>query len=150
MLGTVKNWFFRRILNRHRLLFRFWNGSRFVSEDPFVLFRRLLNTQAFDPDVDLKLLEIKTDPKLVVRKMEHIAEGVREIFEIPAFDAGGLTELECIQLLLQFSGWMETVKKNGVTNQTLSTSSPVSGTAIGSPDQNDMNVNSDYFSTASA
>lgn len=149
MLGTIRNWFFRRILNRHRLLFRYWDGSRFVSEDPFLLFRRLLNTQAFDPDTDLKLLEIKTDPKLVVRKMEHIAEGVREIFGIKDLGDGGLTELECIQLLLQFSGWMDNVKKNGVTSPISPTSSPVSGTATGSPDQNDMNVNSDYFSTAS-
>lgn len=142
MLGAIRNWFFARVLNRHRLLFRFWNGSRFVSEDPFILFRRLLNTDKFDPDADMKLLEIKTDPKLVVRKMENIAEGVREIFGVQPLDRGGLTELECIQLLIQFSGWMDAVKKNGATTPILPAPFPVNDQRSGEPSLSSMSGNS--------
>lgn len=115
MLTRILDFVFRRVLNRHRLLFRFWNGSRFVSSDPFVLLRRLINTDKFDPDADLKKLKYP-DPKIVTEKIGFVAEGVREIFEIKPFEQGGLTELECVQLLMTFSEYLDTVKKNGVSN----------------------------------
>lgn len=124
MFGTIRNWFYRNILNKHRLLFRYWNGSRFVHEDPFVLMRRLLTKEDFDVDTELKRLEIP-DPKKVIETLQHIANAVRKIFEIPDFPDGGLSELECVNLLKTFVDWADQLKKNGVTKQISPTSSPV-------------------------
>lgn len=142
MWNLFKNWFFSRVLNRHRLLFRYWNGSRYVSADPFVILRSLLKTDKFDPDADLKKLEIP-DAKIIAEKIGFIAEGVREIFDLPAFEKGGLSELECVQLLLEFSGFLEDVKKNGAQNLITLPSTPPEETPVvnGSPEANDTNEN---------
>ena len=103
------------MLNRHRLLFRFWDGSRFVSSDPFILFRKLINTDKFDVEEDIKKLRIP-DPKIVSEKIGFIAEGIREIFDLPPYEKGGLTELECVQLLIEFSTFLDRVKKNGASS----------------------------------
>lgn len=142
MLNFIKNWFFARVLNRHRLLFRFWNGSRFVSSDPFILLRKLLNTDKFDAEMDLKKLEIP-DAKIVTEKIGFIAEGVREIFELPPYEKGGLTELECVQLLMEFSEFLERIKKNGTSKLILLPSTETQeGTANSSAVKNDTKENS--------
>lgn len=120
-IQTAKSWFYKRVLNKHRLLFRYWNGSRFVAEDPFVLLRKLLSTETFSADDSLKALQLP-DPKLVIKHLSFISDGVREVFSVPALSDGGLTELECVNLLKTFIDWMEAVKKNGVMSLTLPTS----------------------------
>ena len=130
------------MLNRHRLLFRFWNGSRFVSSDPFILLRKLLNTDKFDAETDLKKLEIP-DAKIVTEKIGFIAEGVREIFELPPYEKGGLTELECVQLLMEFSEFLERIKKNGTSKLILLPSTETQeATANSSAVKNDTKENS--------
>ena len=147
MLNFFKNWFFARVLNRHRLLFRFWNGSRFVSSDPFILLRKLLNTDKFDAEMDLKKLEIP-DPKIVSEKIGFIAEGVREIFDLPPYEKGGLTELECVQLLMEFSEFLDRIKKNGTSKLILLPSTGTQeNTASGLQEQNNTKENSASIST---
>jgi hypothetical protein len=142
---SIKNWFLSRILNRHRLLFQFWDGRQFRRVDPFTLLRKLLNTDKFDPDDDLKKLKIP-DAKLVCDKIGHIAEGVREIFGVKPLENGGLTELECVNLLMEFSAYLDRVKKNGGP---MPISQPVMGPApsevpdAGSVEVNDTSENSD-------
>lgn len=145
IFGTIKTWFFARALNRHRLLFRFWDGSRFISSDPFVLLRRLTNTEKFDMESDLKMLQIP-DPKIVTQKIGYIADGVREIFDLKNFESGGLSELECVQLLLTFSDFLDTVKKNGVLNPNSSPASDVSQMESSSAEKKGTNENSDSTS----
>lgn len=145
----IKNWFFARVLNRHRLLFQFWNGSRLVSADPFVLLRRMLNTNKFDLETDIKVLQIP-DPKLITQKIGYIAEGVREIFDVPELDQGGLSELECVNLLMKFSEYLEDVKKNGGSSLISLPASGISQTASSPADVSDMKENSDSISTSLA
>lgn len=138
MFQIFKNWFFARVLNRHRLLFRFWNGSRFVSSDPFILFRKLINTDKFDVENDLNKLRIP-DPKIVAEKIGFIAEGIREIFDLPPYEKGGLTELECVQLLMEFSTFLDRVKKNGASSLISLPSTEIpEAQAAGSEDQTGM------------
>lgn len=146
MWEKLKNLFFARALNRHRLLFQFWDGSRFVSADPFVLLRKMLNTDKFDLEADLKMLELP-DPSVVAKKIGHLAEGVQEIFEVPAFDKGGLSELECVNLLFVFTEFLATVKKNGVSNLITSPGSAKTQAAPSSPDVKSTNENSGSIST---
>lgn len=89
-----------------------------MAADPFVLLRRMLVTKKFDLESDLKKLKIP-DSKIITERIGYIAEGVREIFDLPPFrpdGKGGLTELECVNLLMQFTGYLERVKKNGGSN----------------------------------
>lgn len=129
------------------MLFRWWNGSKFVSSDPFVLLRKMINTDKFDIDESLKKLKIP-DSKIVTTAISHIAEGVREIFEVPAFEDGGLTELECVQLVMEFMGFTERVKKNGASSLISSEFMTEQSTQdVGSPEANATKENSDSTST---
>lgn len=135
------------MLNRHRLLFRYWDGSRFVSADPFLLLRRLLNTDKFDAELDLKKLEIP-NAKIVTEKIGFIAEGVREIFDLKSYEKGGLAELECVQLLMEFSSFLERIKKNGASSLiSLPSTGSQEVTANGSQEQNSTKENSASTST---
>jgi hypothetical protein len=150
MLSKILDFFFRRVLNRHRLLFRYWDGTQFVSADPFVLLRKLVNTDKFDPDADLKKLKYP-DPKIVTEKIGFIAEGIREIFGLRPFEKKGLTELECVQLLMMFSEYLDTVKKNGASSPITSqlSTGEAEKPAASSPGENDTNENSASTSTPS-
>jgi hypothetical protein len=150
-LEWVRNWVFRRVLNNHRLLFRYWDGRKYVAADPFVLLRRMLSTQKFDPESDLKKLNI-SDSKIITERIGFIAEGVREIFDLSPFrpdGRGGLTELECVNLLMEFTGYLERVKKNGGSNlMSVPSTVPASATMeSGELGPNDTNENSGSGST---
>lgn len=141
LFEKFKNWFFARALNRHRLLFRYWDGSRFISSDPFVLLRKLTNTDKFDMEADLKMLSVH-DVKIITQKVGYIAEGIREIFGLKNFESGGLSELECVQLLLMFRDFLEGVKKNGGSSLISSPLSDNSQTEQSSAEEKDTNENS--------
>ena len=130
------------------MLFRYWDGVRFVRADPFVLMRRLLTSGEFDPDSDLKKLELP-DPKLVVKTLENISSAVRNIFDIPQFQDGGLSELECVNLLKTFIEWADQLKKNGATKQISHTSTPVAVNTDGSAPETPMREPSDSIATES-
>lgn len=140
-VALFKNWLFGRVLNRHRLIFSFWDGKQFTSADPFVLLRKLTNTDKFDMTADLKSLQIP-DPKIISEKIGFIAEGVREIFSLRPFEDGGLSELECVQLLLTFSDFLDRVKKNGGLSQVLLPATETSQTVSGTAEEKSTNENS--------
>jgi hypothetical protein len=148
---VLRNWVFRRVLNRHRMLFRYWDGRKYVAADPFVLLRRMLATSKFDPESDLKKLNIP-DSKIITERIGFIAEGVREIFSLSPFrpdGKGGLTELECVNLLMEFTGYLERVKKNGGSNLMSVPGSDNRPEVVdaGSVVANNTNENSDSTST---
>jgi len=152
ILEVLRNWVFRRVLNRHRMLFRYWDGRKYVAADPFVIYRRMLSTQKFDPESDLKKLNIPNS-KIITERIGFIAEGVREIFDLSPFrpdGKGGLTELECVNLLMEFTGYLERVKKNGGSNLMSVPSTvpaPAATTESGELGLNDTNENSGSGST---
>lgn len=111
------------------------------------MLRKLLNTDKFDAEMDLKKLEIP-DAKIVTEKIGFIAEGVREIFSLPPYEKGGLTELECVQLLMEFSEFLERIKKNGTSKLILlpPTGNPAA-TVNDLPGQSSTKESSDSIST---
>lgn len=95
-----------------REIFAYFDGAKKRFVDPIVAYRALKD----DPKFKLEL-----HPALVdtgdVEAIGITAAAVRSAFGVKALDAGGLTEQECIVLLLDFFAWADE-KKN-------STSGPV-------------------------
>lgn len=112
------NFIRRMILNRHRAIFRYWDGSRMRSIDPMIPYRILDSHETFDWETHPLLIDPdddspKPDIKLSVEAMEITADAVRTAFEIPKYDNGrGLTEGELIDVLTVFTVWMTALKKN--------------------------------------
>ena len=106
------NWLIRRIADRHRKLFSFWDGRRLVRVDPVVIFRRMSENAEFDAVNDFKRLGNPV-AKYRVKAIGHMANVARNVFQLPVFDGvHGLTENELVHLVLKFQGEMAELKKN--------------------------------------
>jgi hypothetical protein len=67
---------------------------------------------AFDVDVSRKLIASGIGSQ-IQQGYSEIAQAIRESFQIPDLEQGGLTEIECDELLEKFNRYLGDVKKNG-------------------------------------
>jgi hypothetical protein len=101
----------RAIHNRDRRIFRFWDGRKWTSIDPMIPFRILAQHKDFDWEETPKLIAMP-DKKVWLEAYQLEVSAVREAFGVRPFNDDGLTEAECIDLLVAFSIWQVDVKKN--------------------------------------
>lgn len=103
MIGWLK----AKRRNKHRAIFPFWDGKRDRQADPMAVYRRLVKHERFN---------LQTHPALVeagdLDAMECAATATRDAFGIDGFEAGGLTDTECLDLMVEFFVWVDDVKKN--------------------------------------
>lgn len=100
-----------------RGIFHYWDGRQWRSGDPIVLARGLMSHATFDWDDHPFKID---DPDLLVSSnaVKICADAVRELFGVPKFSDGGLTESELCGLLWSFQNYLAAVKKNGSGPQT--------------------------------
>jgi|688.fasta_scaffold183078_3 hypothetical protein len=110
MLNLFKRWLF----NRSRYVFKFWNGHRTAVADPMVIWRALQSNEDFRED-DFKLMKREELRDKIIGKVAGIT---REVFELKPVHEGGLTELECLDLLKAFMLYSGFQKKSGEQMQT--------------------------------
>jgi hypothetical protein len=110
MLNFFKRWLF----NRSRYVFKFWNGHRTVFADPMVIWRALQSNEDFRED-DFRLMKVEALRDKIIGKVAGIT---REVFELKSVHDGGLTELECLDLLKAFMIYSGFQKKSGDRMQT--------------------------------
>jgi hypothetical protein len=107
---------FRRwLFNRSRFIFTYWNGNRIVTGDPMTIWRALQQHEDFRED-DFKLMKVAALRDRTIGKLAGI---VRDVFSVKTPDAGGLTELECIDLLKAFLVYSGFQKKSTEQTPTL-------------------------------
>jgi hypothetical protein len=97
---------------RRRAIFKFRDGRRRRRADPLAVWRRLWT----DAEVNLERdLQDAFDPDLPdtesLAAMKNLADLTRRAFALPTFEQGGLTEVECQNLLADFLTYMASVKK---------------------------------------
>jgi hypothetical protein len=81
-----------------RAIFTFFDGTTARRADPLAVQRALLASPAFDN---------KLDPGMPgLNAAGRVAAGVRKAFGVPAFDAGGLTDAECLDLYVAFGEYV--------------------------------------------
>ena len=97
---------------RSRFIFQYHDGIRSRRADPFVIYRGFETHPTFNWKEDPKLLGLQ-DNAVVLETSEKMAAAVRDVFDLPPFDAGGLTEQECQRLFFAFCEYTQRVKKNG-------------------------------------
>lgn len=110
----IRQWRQRRRL-RGRGLFRYWDGRRARYADPALLWRKLLNHPGMDFAVDLPLADQGKEPEAT--KVQAI---LCEIFEVEPWDGArqtGLTSWEILDLVRQFDGYLDALKKNTSPSQ---------------------------------
>lgn len=127
-------WLKRKWRNRGRAIFRFWDGTRERCADPLVVHRALMAHPEFDWEKTPVLMDVD-DQRVASDAMRVTAAGVRDAFGIPSLESGGLTEAECVQVLILFNLFLDRVKKNiGSPPTSLpATESAFSGTSTTKP-----------------
>ena len=127
------NWILRKLTDRNRRLFVFWDGRRTTRVDPMVIIRRLSEHAEYDPENDFKRLK-NPNSKYRGKAIEHLAAVSRDVFGLPLFDgASGLAELELLHLLVSFNHQMDALKKNTLRMPASAQSTDKSGIPSDSP-----------------
>lgn len=94
-----------------RGIFVFYDGRRWRRVDPFVIYRAIYEVDGFDPDTSLaKLNQGETRQKL--KQIAIVADAVRRVFQVNTLNGGGLTDLECADLLSDFFEFADDLKKS--------------------------------------
>ncbi len=126
MLRTLWIWILQCLGFDPRGIFSFHDGFRWRRVDPMVVARRLWSVSvkqaeipgltspdvAFDMDTSRKLIASGIGSQ-IQQGYAEISQAVREAFQIPDLEQGGLTEIECDELLGKFNTYLGDVKKNG-------------------------------------
>lgn len=100
-------WFKNRRRKAQREIFQFWDGRRDRRADPLATWRGYLTHKTFNLQIHPALVESGD-----VEAIGVVAAATRDVFGVPSFEDGGLTEQECLELTVQFFSWIDEVKKN--------------------------------------
>ena len=141
MIQLMLNPIRRLIIERRRAIFRFWDGRRIRGADPIAVLRALRADPEYDQEVHLPLVDAGDEEAIRIA-----ANAVRRAFGVAAFEAGGLSELELLGVLMDFITFTLALKKN--TGPTPSSSEPFRSTSSGgTPGPETTNGQSDCTST---
>lgn len=131
MLNFIRRWLF----NRSRYVFSYWNGSRIVKADPMVLWRAMQQHEDFREE-DFRLMQVEALRSEMLHKISGV---VSQVFSIALPDKGGLTEMECMDVLRSYIEYTGFQKKSGGLTQTWQqpTDQPVSPDLMPEQSMND-------------
>ncbi len=90
-----------------RGIFRFWDGQRDRTIDPFEILRAIENDPEFVLERDGALLVVGDDDSI-----QKTVRCVRRAFVVKHFNEGGLLEAECLELIERFYEFLSSLKKN--------------------------------------
>lgn len=108
----IISWLWNKYHARGRVLFQFHDGERTRRVDPLEVARRLFADPEFDWDETPRML-MTGHAAMQLETFRIIGNAVRRAFEVPSVEGGGLSEIECLELLTRFRGYLGDVKKNG-------------------------------------
>jgi len=112
MLRSLLTWILYRLGADPRGLFSFHDGRRWRYVDPMEAARTLWSLPGFESDKSRELIASGVGT-LMAQGFAEIATAVRSVFDVAPASQGGLTELECRELLDRFEFYLGAVKKNG-------------------------------------
>lgn len=109
------NWLRRRLSDRQRKIFRYWDGQRLRAVDPVVVTRELLGAADFNWSQDPLTIETGVTRELREQAISRTVSAVRQAFALPVPVDGtrGLVETEVIGLLVLFADYIRQQKKSG-------------------------------------
>lgn len=110
------NWVRRYFNNRHRAIFKYWDGRKWRAADPLVAFRALMGHSKLTSEHLTLLQDPSAAPEnMAVEAFDVALEATRDVFGITAWTekTGGLTTAETRNLLMGFMGYILSLKKSG-------------------------------------
>lgn len=102
----------------NRQFYQYYNGEKLVLADPIKLYRKLLSYPDLNLDHDIKLISAAGDNPQGIEALERLLKATRDIFQVKEYEEKGLLDSEVMDLLVDFSNYMLSVKKNTNSTQT--------------------------------
>lgn len=121
MIRFILRFFLGLFIDRRGDSFAYFDGQRKRRADPFATYRRLKSHPSFDwsSDPATAQAEIANPDETSFESFDRTVAAVRDVFGVPAFEAGGLTDEGCVFLLAEFGDYVADEKKNGNRPPTL-------------------------------
>lgn len=96
------------------LLYGYWNGHKYVFQDPLVLYKRVME---IGPELSINIQVANTPIKGNIEASNSLMAQIRKVFDIEPYDkekpdASGLTEIGLTNLLGHFLTYCDEIKKN--------------------------------------
>lgn len=92
-----------------RKIYSYFNGKEMIKADPLALYKKVAEV---GPSLSIDIKVAKSPSKDATKAHNSLIQQIREIFDVPSFKDGGLTEAELQALLDHFLTYCEGVKKN--------------------------------------
>lgn len=102
-------------LPQEREIYKIFDGKELRCWDPLVLYKRL-RQRGGDISTDIRVASLPM--KKSAEAHDSLIRNIRWVFEVKPFEEGGLSEIECLELLTHFWEYISTIKKNSRTWQT--------------------------------
>ena len=108
LLRWFRRWRQRR-RNAARFIFEYWDGSRQRAADPVVIWRAIHDDPELVIPGDIEAADLGD-----MDAQGKVVAAVRRAFDVTGWTESepGLTELECLALIVQFVEFTESLKKN--------------------------------------
>lgn len=108
LIQRFRRWRERR-RNAARFIFEFWDGRRRRAVDPVVVWRTIHDDEELVIPADLEAADAGD-----IEAQAKAVRAARRAFDVTGWteDQPGLTEGECLQLLVDFNDFCESLKKN--------------------------------------
>ena len=111
----LRNWIFKRLRDRKRLIYRFHDGANRRCADPLLVSNRLFEHPSY---VRERHLTAATQGDTEAQNI--VAQAACDAFDVQPLSSNGkygLTIKERIQLMIGFDAYIEHVKKNTAVSQ---------------------------------
>lgn len=116
---------------KERMIYAYFDGEKEVKADPLALFKKVA---AVGPELSVSLKVSRSLSKDAAKASDEADASIRQLFGVKPFGEGGLTEVECLQLLDHFMAYCDDLKKKGSPSPTSSTPTGASpSTSDGAP-----------------
>lgn len=114
LFGKKKTQRFDLYAEEETLLYCYWNGNRYIFQDPMVLYKRAMEV---GPELSVNIQVARTPIKGNIEASNALLAQIRKIFDIPPYDPdkpgeSGLTEVALTKLLAHFLTYCDIIKKN--------------------------------------
>lgn len=94
---------------RERLVYSFFTGEKTIKVDPLVYYKKIME---IGPELSIDMKVANSQSKDAKKAHDSYVAKIREVFGIKAFSNGGLSDIECAELLDHFLTFCDTLKKN--------------------------------------
>lgn len=104
------NWFRRKMADRQRKIFTFYDGCKYRSVDPLLIWGLINGHPQFDPQTHGPAFDRGDEEAYRI-----VLKCARDVFDIPAYSERGkpgLTEMELVTVFKQFLAYCDDLKKS--------------------------------------